>query len=183
MTRGIELSKRRVIESRLNMPPTSRVIQTWGCHEAWAVRGWENLFQDWGWRATAIENSGGVMGQSPGSDVEREDGEELAARRFRSPLRVWARSFRMSRDNWRQKHHAVQAKPSQVGAGAATVGRARSVARSLAERLRSRRRASSCRRVSGAATTRGTGAGAGAQRPVGSRSQTKRGPGTAVLRT
>ena len=54
------------------------------------------------------------MGQSPGSDVEREDGEELAARRFRSPLRVWARSFRMSRDNWRQKHHAVQAKPSQA---------------------------------------------------------------------
>ena len=26
----------------------TRVIQTWGCHEALAVRGWENLCQDWG---------------------------------------------------------------------------------------------------------------------------------------
>jgi len=53
------------------------------------------------------------MGQSQGSEVEVDDGGELEARSFRSPRRVLLRFFRMSRDNWREKHHAVQAKLEQ----------------------------------------------------------------------
>lgn len=34
-------------------------------------------------------------------------------RKFSSPNRVLVRSFRMSRDRWRDKHHAVQAKLEQ----------------------------------------------------------------------
>ena len=65
------------------------------------------------------------MGQSQGSDVERAEVEELEARRFRSPLRVLARSFRMSRDNWREKPHAVQAQLEQERQQSAERGQSR----------------------------------------------------------
>ena len=35
-------------------------------------------------------------------------------RRFRSPTRILARSFRIGRDKWKQKHHAVQAELEQT---------------------------------------------------------------------
>ena len=35
-------------------------------------------------------------------------------RQFRSPNRVLARSFRLSRDKWKQKHQAVQAELEQT---------------------------------------------------------------------
>jgi hypothetical protein len=35
-------------------------------------------------------------------------------RRFRSPNRILARSFRIGRDKWKQKHHAVQAELEQT---------------------------------------------------------------------
>ena len=53
------------------------------------------------------------MGKSQGSDVQLDEGEELETRQFLSPPRVLARSFRLSRENWREKHHAVQAKLEQ----------------------------------------------------------------------
>ena len=53
------------------------------------------------------------MEQSPGSVVEREEEGESEPREFRSPARVLVRSFRISRDNWRAKHHEVQAKLEQ----------------------------------------------------------------------
>ena len=46
------------------------------------------------------------MDQSQGSDSEVVSG----TRKFLSPNRVLVRSFRQSRDLWRDKHHAVQAK-------------------------------------------------------------------------
>ena len=51
------------------------------------------------------------MSQSQGSVVEFK--EEQETRKFLSPTRVLLRSFRLSRDNWRQKHHEVQAKLEQ----------------------------------------------------------------------
>ena len=42
-----------------------------------------------------------------------EDVELVNGRRFSSPNRVLVRSFRMSRDRWREKHHQVQAKLEQ----------------------------------------------------------------------
>ncbi len=36
------------------------------------------------------------------------------ARRFASPKRILARSFRISRDKWKKKHHVVQAKLEQA---------------------------------------------------------------------
>jgi hypothetical protein len=51
------------------------------------------------------------MKVSQGGDMELE--EELESRAFRSPTRVLARSFRISRDRWREKHHGVQAKLEQ----------------------------------------------------------------------
>ena len=47
------------------------------------------------------------MDQSQGSD---SDEVVSGTRKFRSPNRILARSFRQSRDRWRDKHHAVQAK-------------------------------------------------------------------------
>lgn len=50
---------------------------------------------------------------------------ESGARRYRSPNRILARSFRMSRDNWKEKHHAVQDKLEQARQLAAERGTAR----------------------------------------------------------
>ena len=36
------------------------------------------------------------------------------ARRYRSPNRILARAFRIGRDKWKQKHHAVQAELEQA---------------------------------------------------------------------
>ena len=49
------------------------------------------------------------MSESQGSDAEVVSG----TRRYRSPNRVLVRSFRNSRDGWREKHRAVQAKLEQ----------------------------------------------------------------------
>jgi hypothetical protein len=46
-------------------------------------------------------------------------------RRFRSPQRILVRSFRISRDKWRQKHHAVQADLEQTRQRAAERGASR----------------------------------------------------------
>ena len=43
-------------------------------------------------------------------DKPAESEYRTTQRRFTSPNRVSARSFRLSRDNWKQKHHQVQAK-------------------------------------------------------------------------
>jgi hypothetical protein len=51
------------------------------------------------------------MSHSQGSVIEFK--EEQETRKFLSPTRVLLRSFRLSRDNWRQKHHEVQAKLEQ----------------------------------------------------------------------
>jgi len=45
-----------------------------------------------------------------GSVVEAIQGE----RRYRSPNRILARAFRLGRDRWKQKHHAVQAELEQT---------------------------------------------------------------------
>ena len=49
------------------------------------------------------------MDQSQGSGVE----VGVGVRQYRSPNRILARSFRLGRDAWRDKHHAVQAKLEQ----------------------------------------------------------------------
>ena len=49
------------------------------------------------------------MNQSQGSDAE----VGVGTGRYRSPTRILARSFRLGRDAWRNKHHAVQAKLEQ----------------------------------------------------------------------
>ena len=43
------------------------------------------------------------MSTSQGSVAEANEEEELEGRKFRSPSRVLARSFRIGRDNWRAK--------------------------------------------------------------------------------
>lgn len=50
------------------------------------------------------------MEPSQGSVAEVAGG----TRRFRSPNRILARSFRIGRDKWKQKHHAVQAELEQT---------------------------------------------------------------------
>lgn len=50
------------------------------------------------------------MEPSQGSVAEVAHG----TRRFRSPTRILARSFRIGRDKWKQKHHAVQAELEQT---------------------------------------------------------------------
>lgn len=50
------------------------------------------------------------MEPSQGSLAEVAHG----TRRFRSPTRILARSFRIGRDKWKQKHHAVQAELQQT---------------------------------------------------------------------
>ena len=55
------------------------------------------------------------MNQSQGSDAEVVSGTEVISgtRRYRSPNRILARSFRLARDAWKEKHHQVQAKLEQ----------------------------------------------------------------------
>ncbi|MBC8867812.1 MAG: hypothetical protein H8E44_00245 [Planctomycetes bacterium] len=57
------------------------------------------------------------------SDADREVGRN--GRRYLSPNRVLARSFRISRDAWKSKHQAVQAKLEQQRQLAAERGRSR----------------------------------------------------------
>ncbi len=46
-------------------------------------------------------------------------------RRYRSPNRILARSFRLGRDKWKQKHHMVQAELEQTRQLAAERGASR----------------------------------------------------------
>ena len=46
-------------------------------------------------------------------------------RRYRSPNRILARAFRIGRDKWKQKHHAVQAELEQTRQLAAERGASR----------------------------------------------------------
>lgn len=61
------------------------------------------------------------MDQSQGSDHEIVSG----TRKFRSPNRILARSFRRSREAWRVKHHLVQSKLEQERQLSAERGRSR----------------------------------------------------------
>jgi len=69
------------------------------------------------------------MNESQGPDVELEshshEGVGGNERRYRSPNRVLARSFRISRDGWKSKHQAVQVKLEQQRQLAAERGRSR----------------------------------------------------------
>ena len=58
-------------------------------------------------------------------DKPVESQHQTAARRFTSPNRILARSFRLSRDKWKQKHQQVQAKLEQARQLAAERGTAR----------------------------------------------------------
>lgn len=58
-------------------------------------------------------------------DKPAESELRATRRRFTSPNRVLARSFRLSRDKWKQKHHQVQAKLEDVRQLAAERGIAR----------------------------------------------------------
>ena len=55
------------------------------------------------------------------SVVESSKGE----RQYRSPNRILVRAFRMGRDKWKQKHHAVQAELEQTRQLAAERGASR----------------------------------------------------------
>lgn len=69
------------------------------------------------------------MNESQGRGVELESHSDKDAggngRRYRSPNRVLARSFRISRDGWKSKHQAVQVKLEQQRQLAAERGRSR----------------------------------------------------------
>ena len=69
------------------------------------------------------------MNESQGRNVElvSDADEEVGrnGRRYLSPNRVLARSFRISRDGWKNKHQAVQAKLEQQRQLAAERGRSR----------------------------------------------------------
>ena len=56
-----------------------------------------------------------TQGRGVESEVESHADGDVGpkGRRFRSPARVLARSFRMGRDNWKMKHQAVQEKLEQ----------------------------------------------------------------------
>ena len=58
-------------------------------------------------------------------DKPAESEHRTTQRRFTSPNRVLARSFRLSRDKWKQKHHQVQAKLEEARQLAAERGIAR----------------------------------------------------------
>jgi hypothetical protein len=51
--------------------------------------------------------------------------EVCGSRRYRSPNRILARAFRLGRDNWKKKHHAVQAELEQTRQLAAERGTSR----------------------------------------------------------
>lgn len=61
------------------------------------------------------------MEPSQGSVVEVAS----TGRRYRSPNRILARTFRLGRDKWKDKHHVVQAKLEQTRQLAAERGAAR----------------------------------------------------------
>lgn len=61
------------------------------------------------------------MNSSQGSVPEAVSG----TRRFKSPNRILARAFRIGRDSWKEKHHAVQAKLEQARQLAAERGASR----------------------------------------------------------
>jgi hypothetical protein len=63
------------------------------------------------------------MAEMIGQAAESE--ARTAQRRFTSPNRVLARSFRLSRDKWKQKHHQVQARLEETRQLAAERGIAR----------------------------------------------------------
>ena len=69
------------------------------------------------------------MNESQGRDLELEShsDEEMGGngRRYRSPNRVLARSFRISRDGWKSKDQVVQVKLEQQRQLAAERGRSR----------------------------------------------------------
>ena len=65
------------------------------------------------------------MDQSQGSDSMGFSVGVSGTRKFRSPNRVLARSFRRSRNTWREKHHGVQAKLEQERQLSAERGRSR----------------------------------------------------------
>jgi len=58
-------------------------------------------------------------------DKPVESQHRASRRRFTSPNRVLARSFRLSRDKWKQKHHQVQSKLEEARQLAAERGIAR----------------------------------------------------------
>lgn len=69
------------------------------------------------------------MEPSQGSVAEVAGG----TRRFKSPQRILARSFRIGRDKWKQKHHAVQAELEQARQRAAERGASRDLWREKCE--------------------------------------------------
>lgn len=69
------------------------------------------------------------MEPSPGSVAEVVSG----TRRYTSPNRILVRSFRISRDKWRDKHHAVQAELEQARQLSAERGAARDLWRERCE--------------------------------------------------
>ncbi len=78
-------------------------------------------------RVTAFKDD--MMNESQGRDVDLvsdADGEVgRNGRRYLSPNRVLARSFRISRDGWKSKHQAVQEKLEQQRQLSAERGRSR----------------------------------------------------------
>ena len=68
-----------------------------------------------------------TQGRGVESDVESHADGDVGqnGRRYRSPQRVLARSFRMGRDNWKMKHQAVQEKLEQERQLASDRGRSR----------------------------------------------------------
>ena len=68
-----------------------------------------------------------TQGRSVESEVESHADSDvgLNGRRYSSPQRVLARSFRMGRDNWKKKHQAVQEKLEQERQLSADRGRSR----------------------------------------------------------
>jgi len=59
------------------------------------------------------------------SSQESVAGIVSGTRRYTSPNRILARSFRLARDKWKQKHHAVQAELEQTRQLAAERGASR----------------------------------------------------------
>ena len=66
-------------------------------------------------------------------------------RRYSSPQRVLARSFRLSRDQWKQKHQAVQGELEQVRQLAAERGASRDLWRQRCEAAVARAEAAEAR--------------------------------------
>lgn len=66
-------------------------------------------------------------------------------RRFTSPNRVLARSFRLSRDKWKQKHHQVQAELEKARQLAAERGTARDRWRERCDQATARAKAAEAR--------------------------------------